>query len=112
MSIERIDYSALNEVREMLEGEFAELVGAYEADTTGKLSALMAKDPGKDSESIRKLVHSLKGASINLGLLQLGDDCKALEYQARDGLIQNYRDQLDKIKTETDFALSELSRLI
>lgn len=112
MSVDRIDYQALEELREMLEDEFSDLVDTYLGDTQSKLDSLLTLNPEVDSDDIRKKVHSMKGASINLGLMHLGNLCRKLEDQAKEGQIEQFSEQLNAIHSEAEFAFSELKRLI
>lgn len=107
----RIDYQALMELKDMLEDEFAELVDTFVRDTSLKLATLSELSPAEDSEEIRKVAHSLKGASINLGLVSLGEHCVSLELQAKDNRITNYPQHLSQIQGEVDYVLDELQRM-
>lgn len=111
MTSGRIDYQALTELKDMLEDEFSELVETYVRDTSVKLDTLSALHPPQDNDEVRKLVHSLKGASINLGLIRLGEYCRVLEAQAKENAVEGYQQHLDEIRTEVDFVLDELQRL-
>ena len=111
MNSGRIDYQALSELRDMLEDEFVELVETYVRDTNQKLVTLSKLNPPQDADEVRKVAHSLKGASINLGLLRLGEICLDLEAQAKDNIIRDYDQHLEQIQAEVDFVLDELQRL-
>ncbi|EAR08002.1 Hpt domain-containing protein [Reinekea blandensis] len=111
MNYGRIDYQALAELKEMLEDEFVELVETYVRDTHQKLTTLTELSPPQDADEVRKVAHSLKGASINLGLLRLGEICLALEAQAKDNIIRDYEQHLEEIQAEVDFVFGELQRL-
>jgi len=78
----RIDLDVLSELKEMLEDEFVDLINTYIRDTTSKLEILESSIQQEDFDSIRKCAHSMKGASVNLGVQKFGQMCHLIEEAA------------------------------
>lgn len=83
MSTPRIDEEAITELKEMLEDEFPDLIETYISDTQTKLDLLQQEIANGNAVEVRKLAHSLKGASVNIGIMAFGELCHDLEEQAK-----------------------------
>ncbi|MCS0660649.1 response regulator [Massilia terrae] len=59
------------------------VIAAYVGDTPQHLQTLRRAIAGADSGSVRKVAHSLKSASANVGAQQLAQLCKELEHLGR-----------------------------
>ncbi|HQV40550.1 MAG: Hpt domain-containing protein [Moraxellaceae bacterium] len=95
-----LDEDLLEELREILDDEFPVLVSTYIQDSTVRVKGLHDAYARGDNEALRLTVHSLKGASANLGLECLTDVCRELEEavmgespERMDGLLARISDE-------------------
>lgn len=109
MSTPRIDQEAISELKEMLEDEFADLIDTYINDTKTKLVLLAEEVSNEDAGAVRKLAHSLKGASINIGIMALGALCHDLEELAKAEQVSGFQTGLDAINAEFEQLIPELN---
>jgi CheY-like chemotaxis protein/HPt (histidine-containing phosphotransfer) domain-containing protein len=65
---------------------FEQLVGLYLDDSKSLMDTIHAAAEGKDSESLRKAIHSMKGISSNLGAARLSQLCWQVENSIRNNL--------------------------
>lgn len=79
-----LNLSMISELREIMEDDFSVLYETFIADSEQKLQQLEQAFSLNDSESIRRLAHSLKGSCCNVGANKLADLCEVLENAARD----------------------------
>ena len=85
MNAALFDQETLDELQELLEDEFVELIETYIRDTESKVSLLDDAIKSDDSDQTRKLAHSVKGASYNLGIQEFGELCHQMETEAAGG---------------------------
>lgn len=81
--ISHIDTEQLAELKEVLEDEFGVLIDTYITDAQLRLRLIQQGINSQDYEAVRLAAHSLKGASANLGAIQLADLCEKLEHDCR-----------------------------
>jgi HPt (histidine-containing phosphotransfer) domain-containing protein len=112
MSDNRIDFDAINELKEMLEDEFPELIETYTRDVTAKLKLLGDAIDQADSDAVRKIAHSMKGASVNIGILKYGEICNTLESAAIAEQNQDYQSSFERLQQEFIFVEEALNTLI
>ena len=112
MDTKRIDFDALNELKDMLEDEFIELIDTYKVDMTLKTNTLSAEIAVLNHDDIRKLAHSMKGASLNIGIVHFSSLCHQLEEDAKNAVQENYSNFLDLIQQELAAVLTELDAFI
>ncbi len=86
----------------VLGDDFTVLINTWQADSQKRLSMLRAALSDGDASRLRETAHSLKGSSLNLGALRLGDCCLALESAARNGTLDQASVLLVAIETEYD----------
>ncbi len=91
MESERIDKRALLELKELLEDEFEELIETYISDTSTKLNEIKESLDDSDIDQTRKLAHSIKGASVNIGVMKLSALCSQIEESAIDNALSACR---------------------
>jgi len=80
-----IDTDFLQELQEILEGEFPVLIQTYIKDTTDRLKLFKIALQDSDAPSVYEITHSIKGASLNLGVTVLCELCLQVEKAAREG---------------------------
>lgn len=81
---DRLDQALLAELKALMEDEFGTLVEAYLADSEQRLLEVADAWAADDLDTLRRSAHSLKGASSNLGAIELAGRCQTLEHLARD----------------------------
>lgn len=89
-AVEILDTAQVNELRDVLEDEFASVIEAYLRDAQRKVSSVVAAAAACDTEALRQMAHSLKGSCRNVGARQLADTCQRIESLA-------YDEQLDQV---------------
>lgn len=95
-----LDESLLDELRDILEGEFPALVSTYVQDSAVRLQDMNAAFAKGDADALRKSTHSLKGASANLGLEVLSELCRELEEKALAGSLEGVESLLQQVAEE------------
>lgn len=89
MSEHYLDEALFEELREILDTEFPTLINTFIQDSGVRLRELTEAFQRGQVDGVRKAAHSLKGASANLGLLRLAEECRLLEEAARDGCLSS-----------------------
>ncbi len=79
-----LDTGVINELREIMGGDFDTLVASYLRDGDQRLRALHEALAAGDAEGVRQQAHSFKGSSGNLGALRVTGLCLEIEQYARD----------------------------
>lgn len=103
-----LDEALLEELRSILDDEFPVLVSTYIQDSAARLEELCHAFAAGETDSVRKVAHSLKGASANLGLVHLADLCLGLEEAARAGALAGQESRLLLIQQEQQRAVALL----
>lgn len=93
-----IDQKKLTELKSLLEESFSMLIMTFIQDTEEQLIKLEGYIPNKKYLELRKIAHSMKGSSANMGakyLYNLAVDletaCKKEDYQAAQSTINLIR---------------------
>ena len=89
-AVEILDAQQVNELRDVLEDEFAAVIEAYLRDAERKVISVVAAARACDAGQLREVAHSLKGSCRNVGARQLAESCQQIESLA-------YEDQLDEV---------------
>lgn len=111
MSEPQVDISLLEELEAILEGDFVVLIQTFVRDSARQLGeAEMALNSG-DAGAVRKLMHSLKGSSANLGLLDVAAQCASLETTALTGQVVDMS-ALQSLQAARDEAVVFLQRYL
>lgn len=100
MSQHYLDEALLEELRGILDTEFPTLIETFIQDSTRRLADLREALSRGQHDDVRKAAHSLKGASANLGLVLLAEECRVLEEAARDGHLEGAADRVEAIARE------------
>jgi HPt (histidine-containing phosphotransfer) domain-containing protein len=107
-----LDEALFEELRSILDTEFPALINTYVQDSTVRVDDLRDAFARGDADGVRKSVHSLKGASANLGLVYLAEQCRVLEEAAREGRLDGQEGRVLQIQQEQQRAVEILrSRL-
>ncbi len=100
-----LDEALLEELRSILDEEFPSLISTYIQDSGVRVDDMSQAFGRADLDGVRKAAHSLKGASANLGLVYLAEQCRILEEAARSGSLAGQESRLLKIQQEQQHAV-------
>ncbi len=70
------------------EEEYLELIELFLDRSMSDLNELNTAVETKDAEKAASVAHSIKGAAGNLGLMELYEEAKKIEAQAREGSLE------------------------
>jgi len=87
-----IDTATFANLVEMTGGDMAfvdELVDTYLEEGDGLVEDLIGAAAAGDVEAMVRPAHSMKSSSLNVGALELGALCRALEEDARSGVVND-----------------------
>lgn len=97
---ERLDHDLLKELEILMEEDFSVLLETYLQDSQARFFDVTEAWEAGDLERLRRSVHSLKGASSNIGAAALAALCNELEDLARDGRSEAVPDALARVRSE------------
>ncbi len=80
--------------------EFKELVELFVETSTADLDKASSAVEAGDPETAARAIHSIKGASGNLGFMDLYEEAKKLEADARASRLETVAAPLKKLKKE------------
>ncbi|MCU7940467.1 MAG: Hpt domain-containing protein [gamma proteobacterium symbiont of Bathyaustriella thionipta] len=92
-----IDMNTLNELKEIMEDDFDELIAIFISDGQAQIEDLKKAIDASNSDDVRRIAHTLKGSSANLGVIDLSESCKILEYKAAEGVLEDANELLENI---------------
>ncbi len=95
-----INIAQFEELRDLLEEDFNDLIQTYINDSEIRLSELENAYTNNDNRLGFEAAHSLKGASSNLGASTLSELCYQLQEVCRNTQIQQHRELVDKVIAE------------
>lgn len=108
-----INQAQFDELKDLLGDEFTQMVEQYIQDSRGKLDAVQAAYQAQDNQKGYEAIHSLKGASANLGAavlpglcLQLQNECRAGRISEADVLIQTIEQAWEQLTQDLRVALA------
>lgn len=90
------------------EEDFIELAQLLIDTTLNDIDKIKTSLAADDAQGASMAAHSIKGASGNLGFMELSDIAKEMEMEAKAGQLDNFEDLLRK----TDTALHAVKELI
>jgi HPt (histidine-containing phosphotransfer) domain-containing protein len=109
-----VDPAALDRLLEMTGGDpefLAELIDTFVEDGSAQLEALRAAIEAEDSDAAVRPAHSLKSNSASMGADRLAELCRALEADARTGVIEDGPGRIDAAQVEFEQVRSTLLSL-
>ena len=109
MSSEIIDLDVLNELKEIMEDDFDELIEIFIVDGQKQLDDLASALDASTVLDIRRIAHTLKGSSANLGANALSEECKVLEHNAAEDNLNGANEQYEKIKSAYEAVKASLA---
>lgn len=109
MSSEIIDLDILNELKEIMEDDFDELIETFIDDGQKQVDDLRVAIDASIAPDIRRIAHTLKGSSANLGANALSETCKVLEHDAAEDNLSDANNQYEKIKSAYEAVKASLA---
>jgi HPt (histidine-containing phosphotransfer) domain-containing protein len=106
------DIEALTMLEEIMEDEFPELVNVFVTDSDPRIPALQQALENNETETLRELSHSFKGASGNLSALPLADLCYQIEEKSREGKTEGTAELIERVEQEYQSVKSILLAMI
>lgn len=100
-----LDQDTLEQLKKLLGSNFGVLLTTYKTDAHQKIEAAFKLTAKENYSELAKNIHSLKGASLNLGAKATVHCCKQIEQQIRDQQFSQLNASLDQLSIE-------ISRLI
>lgn len=97
---QHIDIGALQDLKEIMEGEFETLINTFIQDSSSKLDELEAAIATADADALRKVAHSLKGSSSNICAGPMSELAKQLEFLGKEGSVSGAQTILVHLRTE------------
>ena len=107
-----INQEMIEELREIMEDDFVELVNAYVEDSKERIIELGTAFNVLNHIGLRDAAHTLKGSSANLGAMALSEFCAELEDLAKEERSSDAVDIIEQITTEFSSVSSILNTLI
>jgi two-component system, sensor histidine kinase len=97
-----IDPKALDNIRSLESpgnpGILGKVIEIYLQEAPDIIRVLRQAIPGEDAETVRQKAHYFKSSSANLGVSQMAELCKELEYMGKDQELKNAGGVLEKIE--------------
>lgn len=92
-----INLEILNELKDIMEDDFDELISLFISDGQAQIDKLKNAIASSKTIDVRQIAHTLKGSSANIGMFDLSESCQALEDKAADALFEGADESLEKI---------------
>ncbi len=107
----RLNTAQLEELKDLMEDAFDDLIETYVHDCDEKLPTLEAAIKSSDNPKIAEISHSLKGSSANICAEDLSNIYKAIEDQARAENLTDIDKPFSKAKEEYQLVKNDLMKL-
>ena len=78
--------------------EFSELLAIFIETSEADLVKIREGIDNKEADQVADAAHSIKGASANLGFMDISSEAKMIEQKARDNTLVNLADHINKIR--------------
>lgn len=105
------DIEVLNDLQQLLEDGFVELIEVYLRDINTKVPELERLTAAQDLDNLAKVAHSLKGASINLGIGSFGEQCGLIEQAARNQSTEDLSELVPQAVEQSIYIVKELTAM-
>ncbi|WP_201560205.1 Hpt domain-containing protein [Psychrobacter sp. NC44] len=106
---EIINHEQFEDMRDLLEEDFADLIQVYITDSQQRVSALRVAQQENDNANGFEVAHALKGASANLGTTQLMNLSSQLQERCRERLISEQAALIENIAVALQRAEQEIN---
>jgi HPt (histidine-containing phosphotransfer) domain-containing protein len=97
-----MDFKKMAEDIGLDEDEFLDMVELYLETSYGDLNKLQAAANENDMEAVVERAHSLKGASGNMGFIEIYELAKGIEMNARDKNLKGGQEAIAAIREQLD----------
>lgn len=105
-----LDHTAIEELRDLLEEAFDDLIETYLNDAPEKVEGLARAAQAGDTAAVYQFAHSLKSSSANVGALWLSEIASDLEELSRSGNVPAFH-LVEQAKQETRYVVAALKDL-
>lgn len=110
----RIDPQKIEELKELIDDDdpdfFIELLKDYMNNSEENLKAIRYAIQAKDTATVVKTAHILKGASSNIGAVNMTELSKQLEHLGREEILEGAVELIDRLDVELVEVKSELEK--
>lgn len=93
---EVINHEQFEEMRDLLEEDFAELINTYIVDSKKRVELLRAAQAANDNANGFEAAHAIKGSSANIGANQLMNLGAQLQEACRENIISQCADLVEQ----------------
>lgn len=107
-NMEHLDFSALAELKEVMEEEFDILLETFLHDSTERIIQIKSAASARDAESLSRAAHSFKGSCTNIGVPVLAQLCMDAEVKGKKDDLQG----IDELVTEIEREFSSVAELL
>ena len=107
---EIINHEQFEDMRDLLEEDFADLIQVYLADSRQRISTLRVAQQEQDNTNGFEIAHALKGANANLGATQVMTLSSQLQERCREQLISKQADLIENIAVALQRAEQEINQ--
>lgn len=107
-----INTAQFQELRDLLEDDFNDLIHTYMNDSEIRLNELNTAVTTNDARLGYEAAHSLKGASSNLGANQLSELCYQLQEVCRDNKLLENTQLVEEVVTECRAVNAQVKSLL
>ena len=107
---EIVNTEQFEDMRDLLEEDFADLVQVYFTDAQQRIIKLRQAQQEADNANGYELAHALKGASANLGTTQLMNLSSQLQELCREQRISEHAQLIEEIVIALDSAEQDINQ--
>ena len=107
---EIVNTEQFEDMRDLLEEDFADLVQVYFTDAQQRIIKLRQAQQEEDNANGYELAHALKGASANLGTTQLMNLSSQLQELCREQRISEHSQLIEDIVIALDSAEQDINQ--
>ena len=107
-----LDQGLLEELRDVMEDDFPELLSTYLTESENQLSDVESVWEQRDMDGVRRSAHKLKGSCTNIGANDLAQLCLALETAGRDEDAGTIAETMPALVTEFAVVRREVSEYL
>ncbi|MCD6569677.1 MAG: Hpt domain-containing protein [Deltaproteobacteria bacterium] len=103
-----MDFTELAQKIGLEDDEFLELVELFMETCASDISRLQVAIDQGDTQQVVEAAHSIKGASANLGFMEISSVAKEMEQNARDDSLDGAAEAVETIKKGLDLIKEKL----
>ncbi|MBL4607641.1 MAG: Hpt domain-containing protein [Pseudomonadales bacterium] len=107
-----LDYTMLDELKEIMDDEFLALLRAFLSDSDTRVKSLRVAYDAGDHDNARAIAHSFKGSSGNMGAAALSQLCTEIEQLAKDGRTLDAGTLIGELEGEYKSVATEIMGVI